>query len=756
MSLKVGELVALLRLDDGQFSQALNTAEQGLQGAGKKMTDMGKQLSMKVTAPIVGLGTAAVMAVSDFDDSMSRVQAISGATGDDLGELRDMAKELGSTTAHSASAAADAMSYLALAGWDTNQILAATPDMLSLASAAGMDLARAADIVSDTMSAFSMEAERAGEAADIFAAASSESNTDVEQLGEAMKYAGAAANAAGMDLAQTSAVLGVLADSGIKGSQGGTTFNAMLRDMKKAAEDGSLAVGDMDIALYNADGTMRDMGAVMADVEEATKDMTTQQRDAAMGAMFGEQALKGVNVMLATGADRYNELEDAIYNSGGAASEMADVMEDNVGGALRALKSAAEGLAISFGEVLAPYIAKVAEFLANLGQRFSNLDERTKKIIVVVAAVVAAIGPLLIVIGTLLKVGGTIITAIKGIGTAFSFVMGIVPKLVAGLKILASVIAFLLSPIGLVIAAVVALVAIGVYLWKNWEEVSEKLTEIWDGIKQFAEDAFTALKDFLTETWESIKETANEVWQGMSEAITEVFTAIQDFFTETWEAIKETIFGVWENIREGAVNVFESVKNFFVGIWENIRNTAVEMWARISDGIRERATAIKDSIINTVNSALEFIRELPAKAFEWGKNIIQGLINGVRNMASNLGGAIRDVASNAVKSVTNFLGISSPSKVFEDIGLNVGRGMEQGILKAENAVQSAMEEMSAPTTAQSTKSNQPPPKEKHPGSEKGGAGGKSTSITINNPVAEKGSDSIRKELLRLSHMGVEV
>lgn len=304
-----------------QGEQATKNLEKSFQNAGKAMTNAGKTLSTHVTAPLAGLATVSVATVAKFDDSMSQVAAISGATGNDLERLRDLAKDLGSTTRYSASEAADAMTYLALAGYDTNQILSATPGMLNLAAAAGMDLATAADIVTDTMSGFQMSAERAGEAADIFAAASSKSNTNVEQLGEAMKYASSTANAAGMDLAQTAAILGVFADSGVKGSMAGTTFNAILRDMKSKAKDGAIAVGGMSIALYNADGTMKDLGSIMADVEQATKNMTTAQRDAALSAVFGSEAMRGVNILLATGSERYKELEQAMYNSTGTSQK---------------------------------------------------------------------------------------------------------------------------------------------------------------------------------------------------------------------------------------------------------------------------------------------------------------------------------------------------------------------------------------------------------------------------------------------------
>lgn len=449
-----------------EFQQSLDSSSgvisklnDGFISAGKTMQSWGKKASKSVTTPLVGIGTAAVWTTATFDDSMSKVSALSGATGDDFDALRGKALELGSTTAHSASAAADAMGYLALAGFDTNEILEATPAMLSLASAASMDLATSADIVSDTMSAFQMEATRAAEAADIFAKIQASSNTDVMMLGEAMKYAGAAANAAGMDLAQTSAVMGVLADSGIKGSMAGTTFTSMLSDMRKNAENGALSVGDMSIALYDAQGNMRDLGTIMADMEKATAGMSGATRDAAMANIFGEQAMKGANIMLATGADRYYELEEAAYGSAGAASEMAATMEDNIGGAMRSMKSAIEGFMISIGDELKEYVQMGAQFVGQLALAFTNLDPSIRRIIVILGVVAAAIGPVLAVLGKLSVIIGTV---------------GV--------------------PVAAAVAAVGALIAIMVSMYST----SEKF-------KNFVNDTFKAIGDSILAFWNILR-----------------------------------------------------------------------------------------------------------------------------------------------------------------------------------------------------------------------------------------------------------
>lgn len=401
------------------FGQA-NKEMSNLLKASEKMTSMGKNLTIGVTAPLVGMGAMAVKTFASFDDSMRNVQAVSGATGSEFEQLTKLAKDLGAQTAWSASQSADAMGYLALAGWDTNQIMSATPGLLDLASAASMDLAGAADIVSDVMSAFGMAAEEAGNAADMFAQTSRKSNTDVNQLGEALKYAGSASSAAGMDLAQTNAVLGVLADSGIKGSMAGTTVVSMLRDLRKNSKDGAIAVGETNVALYDQAGNMRDLGTVMADVENATKGMNTQQKDAALGAVFGTEAMKGANVMLAAGSERYRELEDAIRDSDGVAKEMAENLEGGIGGALRSLASAIQSLAISFGETLAPYVIAAADFLGDFARVVSSLPDGVRLVIVVFSALLASIGPVLLITGLMIEKTISVIAAYKAARVAIS------------------------------------------------------------------------------------------------------------------------------------------------------------------------------------------------------------------------------------------------------------------------------------------------------------------------------------------------
>src|SRR5690625_3495786 len=353
-----------------EFGKANQQTFDAFKSTGKMVTGAGVALAG-------GLGCA-VKPAADFESAMSQVQAVSGASAGDMELLSDKAREWCASTKFSATESAAALYYMSLAGWDTNQMLEAIEPTLDLAAAANMDLARASDIVTDAMSMFGMEAEEAGRMTDTLAAASSSTNTDVDQLGEALKYVGANAHAAGMDIEQTSAFLGILADNGLKGSRAGTTLNAILRDMKKSAEDGEVAIGDQTVALYDSEGQMRDMTDIMGDLIGATDGMTDGQRDQALASIFGQEALKGFNIYANEGSDAVRDLEGNLRNSEGAANDMAGTMQDNLNGALTELKSAFEEILISIGSALIPVIKEGVGWLQNLADWFNNLSDRTK------------------------------------------------------------------------------------------------------------------------------------------------------------------------------------------------------------------------------------------------------------------------------------------------------------------------------------------------------------------------------------------
>jgi TP901 family phage tail tape measure protein len=448
MALK--DLVIGITLDTKTLTKSLGHIEKKLKTTAAGFNKMGDAINKSVTLPAGLAAFAAGKMAVDFDDAMRRVAAISGATGDDLQKLSDTAREMGRQTKFSATESAEALKFMALAGFDTQQQIAALPGVLSLAAAAGMELATASDITTDTMSAFGLEASKATEVADMLAKAQSKTNTSVEQLGEALKYAAAGSAAAGQSLASTNVMLGIFGDQGVKGSMAGTTLANMLKDLQTSAEDGKVSFGDMSVSVYDATGNMRDIVDIMSDVQSATKDMTAEERYFALTQVFKERALRGAQMALASGEERMKFLRDEINNSTGAAEQMAEVMEGGIGGAMRRLQSQTADLGIQIGIHLVPIMENMIGFVSRVVDRFASMDAGTQKLIIALTGAVAAIGLMSKAIGIAMTMAANYAGAIKILTVATT---------AATVKFKAMDMVMKATTIGAVIAVVVAGVA---------------------------------------------------------------------------------------------------------------------------------------------------------------------------------------------------------------------------------------------------------------------------------------------------------
>lgn len=302
---------------------------------------------------------------SNFETSMSKVSALSGAQGEELGKLEAKARELGASTTFSASQAADALGYMALAGWDTQQMLDGVGSALTLAQAGEMDLAAASDLLTDYLSAFNMQAADAARMSDVLAYAQANANTTVEGLGMAFKNCAANANAAGMDVETTSAAIAMMANQGLKGSEAGTALNAVLRDMTAKMEDGAIAIGEQVIAVMDAEGNYRDFADILAEVEAATNGMGDAEKAAALQSTFTADSIKGLNLLLNAGAGEMSSFRDELYNCAGTAEATAKTMTDNLGGDVAAMNSAFEELALKIYEGLQEPLRDAAQFVTS-------------------------------------------------------------------------------------------------------------------------------------------------------------------------------------------------------------------------------------------------------------------------------------------------------------------------------------------------------------------------------------------------------
>ena len=700
------------------FQKAISGAQESVskfEEGSKKIRDAGSTLTKRVTAPLVALGGIAMAVGSQYETSMSSVQAISGATAGEMETLESVAREMGATTRYSASEAADALGYMALAGWETEQMTAALPSVLNLATAGQLDLATASDIVTDMMSMFGIEAENASQASDVFAAAQAKSNTNVEQLSEALRMAGPAASSAGNSLEDTSAVLGILANNGIKGSTAGTALNSMFRDLQKSAENGAVAIGDTSVAVYDAEGNMRSMVDIVQDVEKATQGMSDEQRNAALSQIFQQQSLRGVNVLLNEGSDSLVDLQNELINSNGAAQDMADIMDDNMQGSLLAMKSAAEEVAIQFFEMAEGPIRAIIDGITDLIRWFGELDPTIQQVIGIVGVLVASIGPLLMLIG---QIG----LGVSALGTFFVGTAGSV-------SMFATILGALTSPVTLIIAGIAALVAVMVYLYNMNETVREAINTAWQFIKDLIMQAVTVISDYVQSvigglvTWwqennQMILEAAQNVWGAIQVVIEVAMNIISSIMQTVWPMIMAVVKFAWDGIK----NIIDGVTKVITGIIQAFSALFTGNWSALWDAVKQIVSGavqaiwgfiqlwIVGKIIGAVkvfagmmkslfSSAWAVVKNIFSSSLSWiGGNVSSGLgavkgvfttiLNALKGIVTGAFSGVRAAfssgMSNALSTVTNFFGS------FKSAGANIVGNIAKGITGAIGKVTGAV------------------------------------------------------------------
>ena len=355
----VAELVAKITLDTKEYDSKLQGATGKLSSFGSKasgsfgkITKLAAGAMAGASAAVVGFGATSIKTGMSFDKSMSQVAATMGTTTDKIDNLRSFAQKMGRETQFSATQAADALNYMALAGYDSEKSMKMLPNVLNLAAAGGMDLARASDMVTDASSALGLSESQTVAMVDQMAEAASKSNTSVEQLGEAMLTVGGTAKVMKGGTQELSTALGLLADNGIKGSEGGTALRNILSGIQGAKFEKSF--GALGVEAYDAQGKMRSLKDIVSDMGEAMKGMTDEQKTDLINSTFNQRDLKSVNALLGTSSERWDELSKSIGKSAGAAEKMAETQMDNLAGDITYFKSALEGAQIAISDGLSP------------------------------------------------------------------------------------------------------------------------------------------------------------------------------------------------------------------------------------------------------------------------------------------------------------------------------------------------------------------------------------------------------------------
>lgn len=442
----------------------IDEAGEKLQNIGSSVENVGKKF-LPVTAAVTGLGAAAVKTAADFDSEMSKVSAISGATGDDFDQLRAKAREMGAKTKFSAAEAASAMEYMAMAGWKTGDMLNGIEGIMNLAAALGEDLATTSDIVTDALTAFGLSAADSGHFADILAAASSNANTNVSMMGETFKYCAPIAGALGFSAEDTAEAIGLMANSGIKASQAGTSLRTIMNNLSGEVTFVGKNIGEVTIATSNADGSMRSLNDILADCRVAFSGLSESEKAANAEALVGKNAMSGFLALMNSSETDINKLRGAIENCDGASESMAETMQDNLNGQLTILKSQLEELAISFGDILMPTIRKIVSAVQQFVDKLNSMDESTRETIIKIGLLAASIGPLLIVLGKTISTVGTAMRGFSSLAKGVRLLITHVGSASGVFSKLGVVLGGLSGPVVAVVAVIGTLVAAFMNLW---------------------------------------------------------------------------------------------------------------------------------------------------------------------------------------------------------------------------------------------------------------------------------------------------
>ena len=653
--------------------------------AGDSITNSGKQISV-ASAAVTGLGVAAVKTAADFDSAMANVAAISGATGDDLQALRDKAREMGEKTKFSASEAADAMSYMAMAGWKTGDMLSGIEGIMNLAAASGEDLATTSDIVTDALTAFGLTAEDSAHFADILAAASSNANTNVSMMGETFKYCAPVAGALGYSAEDVAEAIGLMGNAGIKSTQAGTALRTMMTKLQGELKLSGEALGEVTIQTANADGSMRELSDILADCRTAFSKMSESEAAAAAETLVGKNAMSGFLALMNSAPGDIDKLRNAIDNCDGSAENMAAIMQDNLNGQLTILKSQLEELAISFGEMLMPVIRKVVTAVQGFVDKLNNMDEAQRKTIITIGLVIAALGPFLVILGTVISTVGK---SMKAYASAAKGIKKLMVAVKSGTGIfgkLGTALGGISAPVLAIVAVIAVLVAAFTHLWKTNDGFRENIIATWTQIKETVSNFCQGIVDRLNSLgfeFSSITEVLKAVWDGFCNLLAPVFEGAFRFISDTlstvldvilntvdffiavfsgdwegaWEAVKNIFSSIWNGLVSWFTNILETIKGVldvalgWIGtsweqVWTNVKNFFTNIW----NGIKDFISSTINSISTTISNVITGIKTTVNNVFSAIKTTISNIFNGIKDTATSVWNAIKTAITTPIEN----------------------------------------------------------------------------------------------------------
>lgn len=688
MAFDLGSAVGYILLDASGWTRGLTSAKQALntflnesstltdkaEAVGSALRGVGTGLTTTVTTPLVGLGTAAVKTAADFEQAMAQVAAVSGldTASKEFEDLSNKAKEMGASTKFSASEAAEAFNYMAMAGWDASQMMDGISGIMDLAAASGEDLATTSDIVTDALTAFGLVAEDSGHFADILAAASNSANTNVQMLGESFKYVAPVAGALGFNIEDVSVALGLMANSGIKASQAGTSLRSLITNLARPTGQAATAIEELNISLTDTTGNVKPLDDLMLELRETFSGLTEAEKAQYAAMLAGQEGMSGLLAIVnATDAD-FEKLTNSINNASGTAREMADKQLDTLEGKLTILKSALEGLAISFGEVLIPMMTRFVEWITSLVDKFNAMDESTKETIVKVAAFAAALGPVMVILGNVIGLITKISGAVGQVSQLMGGLTGAVEASAGTAAKLGAALSGILAPVLAVVAAVAALVAAFKHLWDTNEAFRGAIMGIWGSIKGAFDEFFSGITERINALgfdFENFTQVISALWGGFTQLLGPLFIGV---FEQVSIVIQTTL--------DLILNVLDVFIGLFTGNWEQFWSGIVGIFETIWGGITNTFSNVLNTIGDLVNVIFGWFgtswQDLWAGAVQWFNDFVNGIVNGFLSIVdwfTSLPETVSNAVNSAIKSLAGF-------------AQAVWSNMVDGVSKAVNSV----------------------------------------------------------------------
>lgn len=424
MALKVGELYASFGIDASELDKALSGIEQKCSNLASSMTKTGAVMSAAITAPLVKVGKEIYEAGTSFYSQMSRVEAISGANATQMEALTAKAIEMGSTTSFTATEAGKALEYMAMAGWKSDEMLAGLAPIMDLAAASGEELAATSDIVTDALTAFGLTANDAAMFSDVLAAAATNSNTNVGMMGETFKYVAPVAGALGYTIQDTAVAIGLMANSGIKGSQAGTALRNVLTNMAKPTDTVQAAMDKLGVSLTDASGSVIPLNQVLTTLRGSFSQLSEAEKTQYATMLAGKYGMSGLLAIVNATDEEFQSLTDSINDAEGATSRMAATILDNAQGDVTIFKSAVEGLEITLWGLVDGPFRSIVQTATKWVDSFREMDSATQVAVLKVGALAAAIGPALIMGGRVVKIVGKLIPLMHALASPVGIITG--------------------------------------------------------------------------------------------------------------------------------------------------------------------------------------------------------------------------------------------------------------------------------------------------------------------------------------------